>query len=51
MDLYGIVSYLVIYLNYEIFESMDLYGIVSYLVIYLTTKLHEGTLNPSQNVN
>ena len=30
---------------------MDFYGIVSYLVIYLTTKLHEGTLNFSQNVN
>jgi len=37
--------------GYEILERMSFYGIASNLVIYLTTKLHEGTVNSSRNVN
>nr|AQX43153.1 NPF family transporter [Pinus pinaster] len=38
-------------IGYEILERMSFYGIASNLVIYLTTKLHEGTVNSSKNVN
>lgn len=36
--------------GYEIFERMAYYGIASNLVIYLTDKLHEGTVESSNNV-
>ncbi|CDY69420.1 BnaCnng63420D, partial [Brassica napus] len=35
---------------YEVFERMAYYGISSNLVIYMTTKLHQGTVNSSNNV-
>ncbi|GLJ37739.1 hypothetical protein SUGI_0766780 [Cryptomeria japonica] len=37
--------------GYEIFERMAFYGIASNLVNYLTSKLHEGTVTSSRNVN
>uniref|UniRef100_A0A0D6QRN7 Major facilitator superfamily (MFS) profile domain-containing protein n=1 Tax=Araucaria cunninghamii TaxID=56994 RepID=A0A0D6QRN7_ARACU len=37
--------------GYEVFERMAFYGIASNLVNYLTTKLHEGTVTSSTNVN
>ncbi|CDY48787.1 BnaA02g24280D [Brassica napus] len=36
---------------YEAFERMAYYGISSNLVIYMTTKLHQGTVKSSNNVN
>ncbi|GLT42273.1 hypothetical protein SLA2020_162840 [Shorea laevis] len=36
--------------GYEVFERMAYYGIASNLVIYLSTKLHEGTVESSNNV-
>ncbi|GLU07784.1 hypothetical protein SLE2022_247310 [Rubroshorea leprosula] len=36
--------------GYELFERMAYYGIASNLVIYLSTKLHEGTVESSNNV-
>ncbi|KAK3150431.1 hypothetical protein QOZ80_3AG0233060 [Eleusine coracana subsp. coracana] len=35
---------------YELFERMAYYGIASNLVIYLTDKLHQGTVEASNNV-
>ncbi|CAN7043541.1 hypothetical protein BRARA_B02868 [Brassica rapa] len=35
---------------YEIFERMAYYGISSNLVIFMTTKLHQGTVQSSNNV-
>ncbi|XP_074558257.1 protein NRT1/ PTR FAMILY 5.2-like [Curcuma longa] len=35
---------------YEVFERMAYYGISSNLVIYLTNRLHEGTVEASNNV-
>ncbi|KAK1653164.1 hypothetical protein QYE76_070969 [Lolium multiflorum] len=35
---------------YELFERMAYYGIASNLVIYLTEKLHQGTVEASNNV-
>ncbi|KAL0793013.1 hypothetical protein Bca101_064390 [Brassica carinata] len=35
---------------YEMFERMAYYGISSNLVIYMTTKLHQGTVQSSNNV-
>ncbi|KAG6500080.1 protein NRT1/ PTR FAMILY 5.2-like [Zingiber officinale] len=40
-------SFLVVY---EVFERMAYYGISSNLVIYLTNRLHEGTVEASNNV-
>ncbi|CAI8614371.1 unnamed protein product [Vicia faba] len=37
--------------GYEVFERMAYYGIASNLVIYLTSKLHEGTVESSNNVS
>lgn len=37
--------------GYEVFERMAYYGIASNLVIYLTNKLHEGTVQSSNNVS
>ncbi|XP_045797059.1 protein NRT1/ PTR FAMILY 5.3-like [Trifolium pratense] len=37
--------------GYEVFERMAYYGIASNLVIYLTNKLHEGTVESSNNVS
>ncbi|OMO98243.1 Proton-dependent oligopeptide transporter family [Corchorus capsularis] len=37
--------------GYEVFERMAYYGIASNLVLYLTNKLHEGTVESSNNVN
>lgn len=37
-------------LVYEIFERMAYYGISSNLVIFMTTKLHQGTVQSSNNV-
>lgn len=39
------------FLGYEVFERMAYYGIASNLVIYLTSKLHEGTVESSNNVS
>lgn len=36
--------------GYEIFERMAYYGIATNLVLYLTNKLHEGTVQSSNNV-
>lgn len=36
--------------GYEVFERMAYYGIAANLVIYLTKKLHEGTVESSNNV-
>ncbi|KAF7804612.1 protein NRT1/ PTR FAMILY 5.2-like [Senna tora] len=36
--------------GYEVFERMAYYGISTNLVLYLTTKLHEGTVESSNNV-
>jgi dipeptide/tripeptide permease len=35
---------------YELFERMAYYGIASNLVIYMTDKLHQGTVDASNNV-
>ncbi|WVZ55402.1 hypothetical protein U9M48_006064 [Paspalum notatum var. saurae] len=35
---------------YELFERMAYYGIASNLIIYLTDKLHQGTVEASNNV-
>jgi hypothetical protein len=35
---------------YELFERMAYYGIASNLVIYMTDKLHQGTVEASNNV-
>ncbi|WVZ96680.1 hypothetical protein U9M48_042285 [Paspalum notatum var. saurae] len=35
---------------YELFERMAYYGIASNLIIYLTEKLHQGTVEASNNV-
>lgn len=35
---------------YEVFERMAYYGIATNLVLYLTNKLHEGTVEASNNV-
>ncbi|RWW10649.1 hypothetical protein GW17_00025796, partial [Ensete ventricosum] len=35
---------------YEVFERMAYYGISSNLVLYLTKKLHQGTVDASNNV-
>ncbi|CAL4920671.1 unnamed protein product [Urochloa decumbens] len=35
---------------YELFERMAYYGIASNLIIYLTNKLHQGTVEASNNV-
>ena len=35
---------------YELFERMAYYGIASNLAIYLTEKLHQGTVEASNNV-
>ncbi|CAN6302371.1 unnamed protein product [Urochloa humidicola] len=35
---------------YELFERMAYYGIASNLIIYLTKKLHQGTVEASNNV-
>lgn len=35
---------------YEMFERMAFYGISSNLVIYLTNRLHQGTVDASNNV-
>lgn len=35
---------------YELFERMAYYGIASNLFIYLTEKLHQGTVEASNNV-
>ncbi|XP_072989169.1 protein NRT1/ PTR FAMILY 5.2-like isoform X1 [Typha latifolia] len=40
-------SFLVVY---EVFERMAFYGISSNLVLYLTNKLHQGTVDASNNV-
>ncbi|WJX79039.1 hypothetical protein P8452_62197 [Trifolium repens] len=37
--------------GYEVFERMAFYGIASNLVVYLTTKLHEGTVESSNNIS
>ncbi|AES81563.1 putative proton-dependent oligopeptide transporter family, major facilitator superfamily [Medicago truncatula] len=37
--------------GYEVFERMAYYGIASNLVIYLTNKLHQGTVEASNNVS
>ena len=37
-------------LVYEMFERMAYYGISSNLVIFMTTKLHQGTVQSSNNV-
>uniref|UniRef100_A0A0D6QVI7 Major facilitator superfamily (MFS) profile domain-containing protein n=1 Tax=Araucaria cunninghamii TaxID=56994 RepID=A0A0D6QVI7_ARACU len=37
--------------GYEVFERMAFYGIASNLVNYLTSKLHEGTVTSTTNVN
>ena len=39
-----------IYAVYELFERMAYYGIASNLIIYLTEKLHQGTVEASNNV-
>ncbi|CAK8543625.1 unnamed protein product [Lathyrus sativus] len=36
---------------YEVFERMAYFGIASNLVVYLTNKLHEGTVESSNDVN
>ncbi|XP_058761917.1 protein NRT1/ PTR FAMILY 5.2-like [Vicia villosa] len=36
---------------YEVFERMAFYGIASNLVVYLTEKLHEGTVESSNNIS
>ncbi|XP_027349073.1 protein NRT1/ PTR FAMILY 5.2-like [Abrus precatorius] len=41
-------SYIV---GYAVFERMAYYGIVSNLVLYLTNKLHEGTVQSSNNLS
>lgn len=38
------------FLGYEIFERMANHGISANLVVYLTRKLHEGTVQSSNNV-
>ena len=35
---------------YELFERMAYYGIASNLIIHLTDKLHQGTVEASNNV-
>ncbi|KAK7245334.1 hypothetical protein RIF29_40174 [Crotalaria pallida] len=37
--------------GYEVFERMAYYGIASNLVLYLTNRLHEGTVESSNNVS
>ncbi|KAH9309404.1 hypothetical protein KI387_037315 [Taxus chinensis] len=37
--------------GYEVFERMAFYGIASNLVNYVTSKLHEGTVTSTRNVN
>lgn len=43
----GLIFY---FAGYEIFERMAYYGIATNLVLYLTNKLHEGTVESSNNV-
>ena len=46
--IYGLLKLYVV--GYETIERMAYYGIASNLVIYLTNKLHEGTVESSNNV-
>lgn len=39
------------FIAYEVFERMAFYGIASNLVVYLTEKLHEGTVESSNNIS
>lgn len=39
------------FVGYEVFERMAYYGIASNLVLYLANKLHEGTVESSNNVS
>lgn len=39
------------FIGYEVFERMAFYGIASNLVVYLTEKLHEGTVESSNNIS
>lgn len=52
MNFFYLFAYIlfVFSLGYEVFERMAYYGIASNLVIYLTKKLHEGTVESSNNV-
>lgn len=44
------VSFIYVYIGYEVFERMAFYGISTNLVIYLSNKFHEGTVKSSNNV-